>query len=120
MKKFFTLSVVLAFIFTPGVQAKIWRVNNNLGVAADFTNTVACAASASVHAGDTIHIEASATPYQDFTIYKKLTIIGTGYFLTETAPMIANPKTQATPNVSYINNIGFGSGSKGSSISGIS
>lgn len=119
MKKIVTLSVVTAFIFIPGAFAKIWRVNNNTGAVADFTNPATCVASASVHAGDTIHIEASATGYQDFTIYKKLTIIGTGYFLTETAPMIANPKTQANPNVSYVNNIGFGPGSKGSSIGGI-
>ena len=119
MKKIVTLSVVAAFIFIPCTQAKIWRVNNNTGAVADFTNPATCVASASVHSGDTIHIEASATGYPDFNVYKKLTIIGTGYFLTETAPMVANPKTQANTNVSYINNIGFGSGSKGSTISGI-
>lgn len=118
MKKFFALLVILP-VFNSTVQAKIWRVNNNQGVNADFTNTQACVNSANVHDGDTIHIEASATGYQDFTVTKKLTIIGPGYFLTETAPMIANPKTEANTNVSYVNNIGFGAGSKGSSISGI-
>ncbi|MGC4101715.1 right-handed parallel beta-helix repeat-containing protein [Ferruginibacter sp.] len=120
MKKFFTLSVLLAFIFSPAAHAKIWRVNNNFGVAADFSSTTACFSSASVHAGDTVHIEASATAYQDFNVTKRLTIIGTGYFLTENSPLIANPKTQANTNVSYVSNIGFAAGSKGSSVSGMS
>jgi len=120
MKKIVTLSVVAAFIFIPGAFAKIWRVNNILGVVADFTSPVTCVASASVHSGDTIHLEASATAYPNFNVTKKLTIIGSGYYLTETAPMVANPKTQANTNISYCAYIEFLPGSKGSTITGIS
>lgn len=120
MKKILALSTLLSLIFTTSLQAKIWRVNNNLNVVADFTDPQTAMTSASVVNGDTIHIEASANTYPDFTLTKKLTIIGAGYFLSETSPMIANPKTQANINGSYSNNIGFGPGSKGSSISGYS
>jgi hypothetical protein len=120
MKKIIALSTLLCTIFNTSVKAKIWRVNNNLNVATDFTNTQACMASASVLNGDTIHIEASATAYQNFNVSKKLTIIGVGYYLTEIAPFVANPKTQANTNICYAAYIEFVPGSKGSTISGIS
>ncbi len=112
--------VLFCTVLTATASAKIWRVNNNFNVVADFTGTTAAFNSASVQNGDTIHIEASATAYSDFTISKRLTVIGTGYFLTENAPMVANPKTQANPATSYMTNIYFAPGSKGSSVSGIS
>ncbi len=59
-------------------NARIWRVNNNAGVVADFT-TVAAAVTAAA-AGDTIYIEGSATAYGGSGLNKKLTFIGTGYF----------------------------------------
>ncbi len=61
--------------------AKIWRVNNNAGVVADFTDLPAAVSSASVIAGDTIHVEASGTDYSGFTPTKRLVYIGPGYFL---------------------------------------
>lgn len=120
MKKIFLLTTAVSLIFATSVQAKIWRVNNNLNVSTDFTNTQAAMASASVVSGDTIHIEASSNGYQNFGVTKKLTIIGVGYFLTENSPLIANPKTQANTNGSYASYIEFLPGSKGSTISGMS
>ena len=59
-------NLLLLFVFTLCmfcVHAKIWRVNNNTGVVADFTTFTAAVNSASVLSGDTIHIEPSATSY---------------------------------------------------------
>jgi hypothetical protein len=74
--------IFLCLLFVCGVQsveARIWRVNNNPGVAADFTTFAACLAVAVDD--DIIHIEPSATPYglnTSFNITKRLTIIGNG------------------------------------------
>jgi hypothetical protein len=96
------------------INAAIWRVNNKTSVDADFT-TVAAAITAAA-AGDTIHIEASTESYGNFTVNKKLVIIGTGYLLNETP---ANPQTQANTNRSSANQVTFGAGSKSGVIQGL-
>ena len=77
---------IFCFLSTP-VNAKIWRVNNRSGMAADFTT--AQAAHNGSTAGDTVYFEPSATTYGDLTATKKLILVGPGYFLNE------NPETQA-------------------------
>lgn len=69
--------------------AKIWRVNNNAGVTADFTAFNAAVLAAT--AGDTIHLESSPTDYStgSFTLNKRVIVIGPGYFL--------NPANTTTP-----------------------
>lgn len=92
----------LAIFFLAGnfsASAKIWRVNNNAGVNADFTTLPAAVGSALVLSGDTLHIESSASIYAggvNIFLNKKLVILGTGYFLTQ------NPKTQANTNPSTL------------------
>jgi hypothetical protein len=114
MKKIFYLCVSFLFVGL-SVSAKIWRVNNNTGVVADFNNVAAAITAAS--AGDTIHIEASSLAYPGFNITKRLVIIGTGYFFTDATP---NPKTQANNNAASINSgIEFMPGSAGSVIEGL-
>jgi hypothetical protein len=100
-------------------HAKIWRINNITGVNADFNSFSAAVTSASVVNGDTLYVEASANGYGGENVAKKLTIIGAGYFLSETSPLVANPKTQANINNSYLNYVTFTGGSKGSKIVGI-
>jgi hypothetical protein len=76
MKKFFSSFIFLA-VFASSASAKVWRVNSNTGVVADFssmTNAVTAAA-----AGDTIYLESNTL--SSFTLNKRLTIIGSGYFL---------------------------------------
>jgi len=55
----------------------------------------ACIASVSVVNDDTIHVEASAVGYTNFTLNKRLVIIGTGYFLSGAN---GNPGLQANTN----------------------
>lgn len=100
-------------ISTFPVFAKIWRVNNNLGIAADFKDIPAAVTAAAD--GDTIMVEASANAYTGPTLTKKLIIIGTGYYLNDATP---NPKTQANTNVSNIGSATFNAGSAGSVVEG--
>ena len=98
MKKFFLLSV--AATLTCSISfAKVWRVNNNGGVAANFTTAQAANDNASVLAGDTIHIEPSITSYGSLTCSKRLTWISTGAFLS------IHPNEQFSPNVGFIDAI---------------
>lgn len=109
-------SLILIFFFTQSGWAKIWRVNNNLGVNADYTSlSTAINDVTNVLAGDTIMVEASASSYSGTSITRKLVIIGPGYYLNDATP---NPKTQANPNVSNIGSISFNAGSAGSVIEG--
>jgi hypothetical protein len=91
MKTKFILFITVSIIISVNASAKIWRVNNNAGIVADFTTFNAAATSVSVLAGDTIHIEPSATSYAtgSFTLAKRLVVIGVGYFL--------NPADVTTP-----------------------
>ena len=87
-------------------QAKIWRVNNMLGVVADFT-TVSGAYNASQN-GDTIHIEPSVNNYDGITSYKRLVWISIGNFLQQ------NPGTQFSQVTGRMGYLGFSPGSEGS------
>lgn len=87
MKNLYLPLLLVFLLITSGTQAKIWRVNNNVGVGADFT-TLQEAHDAAAE-GDTIHVEPSMTQYAGITVYKKLCFVGYGYFLA------TNPGLQA-------------------------
>lgn len=87
MKK--VLLCTFAFILiSNGSNAKIWRLNNNFGVLADFTTAQAANDGPAVLAGDTIHIEPSITDYGSLSANKRLVWISIGAFLS------AHPGTQ--------------------------
>jgi hypothetical protein len=104
MKKLFV--AFLCFAVSQVVNAKIWRVNNVPGVAADFTT--AQAAHDGAAAGDTIYLESSPTNYGDITTTKKLVWIGLGGFLN------VNLGLQNHANTGRVNNITVNAGSDGS------
>lgn len=81
MKKTFILFAALIVLGTITANAKVWRVNNNLGVDADFTTVQA--AHDAANTDDTIYVEGSQTAYGNCNMIKKLVVIGPGYFLTE-------------------------------------
>ena len=114
MKKLLFISMVV--LATTNAQAKIWRVNNNAGIVADFSSLTAAVSSASVLSGDTIHVEPSATTYTGPTISKQLVIIGNGYFLTGAG---GNNGLQATITESSIGDFRFASGSAGTKLIGL-
>jgi hypothetical protein len=115
MKKLFFLIITVS-LFNMAAQAKIWRVNNNAGIVADFTTLTAAVANASVVNGDTIHVEPSATGYTGPTINKQLVIIGNGYFLTGAG---GNAGLQATTIESSIFDMTLASGSAGTKFIGL-
>lgn len=91
-------------------HAKVWRVNNNAGTSADFSQLDVACNSPQVSAGDTLYIEASATAYTGFNLYKKLVMIGPGYLLSGAngnAGLQANPNSAST--VFYIDSLATGS-----------
>ena len=79
INKIFTLFIAALFISNVSF-AKIWRVNNDPDITADFTTAQAAHDAAS--AGDTIHLEPSKNTYGALTTSKKLVWISTGEFLT--------------------------------------
>ncbi len=94
MKK---LHIIIAIfvLTTTTANAKIWRVNNNSGITADYTTAQAAHDAAS--AGDTIHLEPSGTNYGDLTMSKRLVIVSTGAFITQ------NPGYQVQSNTARVN-----------------
>ena len=111
MKKFLLLSVAATLTCSLSF-AKIWRVNNNIGITANFTTLQAAHDGAAT--GDTLYLESSPTSYGALTSTKKLAIIGTGYFLD------VNPGLQAFALPSKVDGITLNAGSEGTSIEGLS
>ena len=108
------LFTAAAFSQTPN---RIWQVNNNPGVTADFTSLQAANDDAAVMDGDTLYVAGSPTSYGSLFLDKQLTIIGPGYFLDE------NPDTQAVNEAAKTGSIHFETGettgSDGSVIAGL-
>ncbi|MGN6419425.1 MAG: hypothetical protein ACTHMC_18140 [Pseudobacter sp.] len=76
------VSMVMLLLSSQLVQAKVWRINNNVGSAANFSQIAEAMSNPSVLAGDTIYLEASAATYTGANFTKKLVVIGPGYFLS--------------------------------------
>ena len=107
--RIFSIALALGFLLvTNTADAKIWRVNNNAGVDADFTDFITARNAASP--GDTIHLEPSTTSYGDIFMIKRLHIVGSGYYLS------SNDSTQAYLVSSTLGDVTFNAGSEGSSI----
>ena len=81
MKKFFSLLTV-AVLLCSAVQAKTWRINNDPAAKADFLSINDAMASLDVYAGDVLYLD-PACRLSEQTITKGVTIIGTGYNLTD-------------------------------------
>lgn len=118
MKKLIILSL-FALCATTASQAKVWRVNNNAGVDADFTNISTAIANASVVSGDTIYVEPSSSTYNISGLAKQLTIIGNGYLLDTTGANNGNPGLQENVLNSKVSTVTLNAGSEGSSFIGL-
>jgi hypothetical protein len=103
----------ISLFFVQMASAKVWRVNNNTGVHADFTQVTTAVSSPLVQEGDTIYIEPSPTQYTGATPQKRLVFIGAGYFLSE------NTGLQYNTNDSRITSFTIDSLASGSSFFGI-
>lgn len=105
--------LIISLCLSQPVSAKIWRLNNNVGIVADFTTFSAAVNSALVQEGDTLYIEPSATVYTGAPVQKRLVIIGAGYLLSE------NPGLQYNGNDSRLSSITIDSLASGSTFLGI-
>ncbi|MBO9657839.1 MAG: hypothetical protein J7527_03360 [Chitinophagaceae bacterium] len=117
-KNLHKLLLTMAAIGAMGsVDAKVWRVNNATGVAADFVQLSAAIANPAVLAGDTIHVEGSSTAYNRAELKKRLVIIGPGYHLSGTG---SNAGLQYHDQIAYINGLVLDSLGSGSVVMGLS
>src|SRR5688500_17437469 len=105
------LTVFSIVAFASASYAKVWRVNNNTGVSADFT-TVQAAHNAAAD-GDTLHLEGSPTSSGALSAPKKLVSVGPGYMLED------NPNTQALAQSAKVGTFTFNSGAAGSVVMGL-
>ena len=119
-QKLFFLMLVAATGICFSANAKVWRVNNNNGVVAgagtDFTSADAARADSRVQNGDTLYFECSPTHYGNITLNKRLTLIGSGYFLGGSA---GNAGLQANTNAAILDGISMDSLASGSEILGL-
>ena len=114
------MKLSLRFLFLPGAllvalsaQARIWRVNNNPGIDADYASPQAAHDATTTQPGDTLHLEASQTSYGSFTLAKRLVVIGPGYFLNQ------NPATQADPRSAFLDGVNVHPGAADAQIMGL-
>jgi hypothetical protein len=113
-RKVFATLIAICALGT--AHAKVWRVNNNAGVNANFTTMASAVANAAVGNGDTLYIEGSATNYDGINLSKRLVIIGAGYSLSGAG---ANAGLQANPNPSVASSIYLDSLASGSTFVGL-
>jgi len=104
---------------------RIWRVNNNSGIDADFTTLTAALRELNdpngrIQAGDTIHLEGSVTPYGKAntatdvdSIRRRVVLIGPGFFLSD------NPETQHNKESAKIRTIHIAPTAGGTVIAGL-
>jgi len=110
MRKKIILAVAVTFACT-SLFAKVWRINNNIGVSADFSLAQQAHDDVSVLSGDTLYFEHSSMTYGGLLLTKTLKLIGAGYFLT------ANPGLQYTTTAPRLDGITVRSSASNSVIS---
>ncbi|GAB1366538.1 hypothetical protein MASR1M36_14090 [Candidatus Cloacimonadaceae bacterium] len=102
---------ILSMITIGYLCGTTYTVNNLPNTDPDFTNL--SVAHSMAQPGDTLYVCGSNVSYGNVTISKRLTLIGTGFFLNQ------NPYTQMFQHSSYVPTITFNSGSSGSTLTGL-
>jgi hypothetical protein len=92
-------------------NAAVYRVNNQPGVDADFSDLTVAISTAVID--DTLYVEGSVISYGSITLNKRLNLIGAGFFIA------ANDSTQALPNSSRLDRLVISATASGSIITGI-
>ena len=85
--KFLVTLLFCTTLIRSAAFATILNVNNNANSPGQYTDITAAITSAV--AGDTILVAGSPTNYGDFTITKKLTLLGTGYYPRKDVQLIS-------------------------------
>ena len=82
-----TINIIIAtalLAVATSATAKSWRINNNAAAAPDFASINAAMSSADVLAGDTLYLDPGTSLSGDQTVSKQVTIVGPGYFRSDT------------------------------------
>ena len=90
------LAALALVIVTNNVNAKSWRINNIAARMANFLDINAACASEEVVDGDTLYLDPGCNLTSNQTVTKQLTIVGTGYCLTEQPYVSASVGSNAT------------------------
>jgi len=111
-------AIITLLTVCSAMKATTWRVNNTAAYNQSTNNQVystltAAIGSPSVLPGDTLYIESSGTTYGVISLNKKLTLIGTGYYLSN------NTGLQNNQTSAIIGSLTFAAGSSGSTIMGL-
>lgn len=112
--------LLIASIVSLTASAKVWRVNNNVGVVADFSTFYQAVAGAAT--GDTLYFEPSAIDYvtNSTTLSKRLVMVGPGYFLDPAnSSEPANTGLQAATKDARLGFFYVGAGADGSKFLGV-
>ena len=77
------LTLILVVCVVGTAQAKSWRINNISSLKPHFADINAAMNSSEVQEGDTLYLDPGCTygAFEGQTISKKVTVVGTGYFL---------------------------------------
>ncbi|MBN3035168.1 MAG: hypothetical protein JW861_06250, partial [Bacteroidales bacterium] len=105
-----TLMIIGLILYCAQATATVWRVNGTPNSSAHYSTLQAAHDAVTTVNGDTIYLEGSMFSTGGLQCYKKLTIIGSGYFLDQ------NPETQHNKYPStidyYVNFYDTSNGSK--------
>lgn len=100
-----TINIIIAtalMAVATSATAKSWRINNNAAAAPDFVSINAAMSSAEVTAGDTLYIDPGSSYADEQTVTKQVTIVGPGYFRTDTPHAFAYFQKTTTLQASNI------------------
>ncbi len=75
------LAALALVTMTSNVNARSWRINDNVTRMADFLDINAACASEEVMYGDTLYLDPGCNLTGEQNVTKQLTIVGPGYFL---------------------------------------
>ena len=82
-----TINIIIAsalLAVATSATAKSWRINNNAAAAPNFANINEAMNSSLVTAGDTLYLDPGTSLTGTQTVNKQVTIVGPGYFRTDT------------------------------------
>ena len=89
-------SIALLFLAGGHADATSWRINNNANRKAHFKDINAAMSSSEVQAGDTLYLDPECSLTTAQNVSKRVTIIGTGYFLPDGTHQVATVNGRVT------------------------
>lgn len=81
---------LLALSATTAIQARSWRINNNVMLNPNFTDINAAMSSSEVAAGDTLYLDPGCGLTTEQIVTKQVTVIGCGYFRADAPHKLAS------------------------------